>query len=529
MGEGGMGVVYRAAHTLVDRVVALKMLKPALAADPKAARRFLQEAQACVRLSHGGIVPVYEVGQQGDAVYLVMPLIPGQTLAHHAEIRGPLPPELALSITLKAAQALTYAHARGVVHRDIKPQNIMFKEPGSVTLLDMGLARVLERDDVPATSPILPDTLRGEAAALDTRVTDPGTLMGTLAYMSPEQIRNSRSADARSDIYSLGCTLYYLLTGQHAFCGSTAFETVDNHVLGRYRPLRDHLPDIPPLLERIVDVMIAVRPEDRYPTAASVAKAVMHCVATHYSPAPRASDPVRRMSLRIPGYECWAYPEAGNPRGGAFYELIPLAADRFALLVGDVAGSTLERAALVPRLACDLRDALHRNADPAEAMHVANLLVWTHSPRQEVFATVVICVIDAATSRVSFVNAGHLPPIIRRASGVIYEFPTEGSGLPLGIIADCHFEAVSVELSPHDTVILCTDEVVDACDGLTASNYGSQRLQAKVAGLEGHAPAVGQALLEDLRTWCRGSKDVMASALILVLGRERRSNEASEP
>ncbi len=276
LGEGGMGTVYHGRHTMIDREVAIKVLRADLARSALAGQRFLREAQACVKLVHPNIVTTHDVDRIGELVFMTMELLDGLNLAQYVNKRGPLPPPEAARIIQQSAQALSYAHSQGIIHRDIKPHNIMVLADGRVKLLDMGLARILDDDfdaaqreaDADPNSPSRPF----ESVAL--RCTTPGSLLGTLAYMPPEQARDARQADARSDIYSLGCTLYFLLSGEHAFTGEKPEVVVAKHARAEYRRLAELNPQIPAELAAIVEQMIALEPSERYSTATEVVNAL---------------------------------------------------------------------------------------------------------------------------------------------------------------------------------------------------------------------------------------------------------------
>jgi serine/threonine protein kinase len=277
LGRGGQGSVYRAMHTAIQSERAIKLLRPNVARNPRAVRRFLQEAQAAVNhLAHPNIVKTFDLLREDDEFYLVMELISGRDLSHLVDQQGPLTPYQAAQIIEEAATGLGYAHEMGFVHRDIKPQNLMLAQNGTVKILDLGLVRSIEPSEDAVTNPELPDArtnVRFQSAAA-ARVTDGHALLGTLQYMPPEQIRSSRDADARSDLYSLGCTLYFLLTGKHAFDAASEDEIVAAVTANRFTPPRGVRAEIPPSLESIVLRLMSARPEDRFATAKQLARAL---------------------------------------------------------------------------------------------------------------------------------------------------------------------------------------------------------------------------------------------------------------
>lgn len=261
LGVGGMGEVWRAWDPNLGREVAIKVLPEGFAEDPGHLRRFQQEAQALAALSHPGIVQVHDAGQQEGRHFLVMELVMGETLRQRLA-KGRLPWRKAVELAAAVAEGLAAAHAKGIVHRDLKPENLVFSEHGHLKILDFGLAKVQ------------PEAL-GEGATLDTaplRTLD-GALLGTVGYMSPEQVQG-QPADARSDVFALGCVLYEMLTGRRAFERPSEVETLA-------AVLKDPVPEPglsglgdPPELERILGHCLEKDPADRFQTAKDLAFAL---------------------------------------------------------------------------------------------------------------------------------------------------------------------------------------------------------------------------------------------------------------
>jgi serine/threonine-protein kinase len=250
LGRGGMGQVYLAEQSTLKRNVAIKVLKPELAADPLSLKRFQAEAEAVARVSHANIVGVYAVHDHDGLQYMVLEYVDGWNLRQYVERKGP--PELgfAFSIMRQVAAALQRAAEAGLIHRDIKPENILLTRKGEAKVADFGLSRCLE-------------TTAGQS------LTESGLTVGTPMYMSPEQVQGE-PLDPRSDMYSFGATCYFMLSGRAPFQGQTAFQVALHHVQSDPQPLREIRPDLPAELCILVERMMAKRREDRYATPREV-------------------------------------------------------------------------------------------------------------------------------------------------------------------------------------------------------------------------------------------------------------------
>jgi serine/threonine protein kinase len=261
LGQGGMGSVYEAEHRVMQRPVALKVINPAFTTCPAAVERFRREVRAAARLAHPNIVTTHDAEDAGDMLFLVMEYVEGVSLGRLVKERGPLPVAEACDCVRQAALGLQHAHERGMVHRDVKPDNLILvaspvaSAPGVVKVLDFGLAAL--------TAERGPDGL-----------TEANVVMGTPDYMAPEQAEDARSADSRADVYSLGCTLYYLLTARVPYPARTLLLKVLAH---REQPLpsvRAVRPEVPKELEAVLARLLAKKPEDRYQTPGEVAAAL---------------------------------------------------------------------------------------------------------------------------------------------------------------------------------------------------------------------------------------------------------------
>ena len=262
VGRGGMAVVYRATDLRLHRPVAIKVLPPDVAFNPDVRARFIREAQTAAQLSHPNIVPIYNVDEAdgGGLVYFVMAYVDGESLGVRLAREGAWPVDRAVRVLRDVADALAYAHARGVIHRDIKPDNILIdRASGRPMVTDFGIAR---------------------AAQGETRLTAPGVAVGTPAYMSPEQALGERELDGRSDLYSLAVVAYHMLAGETPFKAANTPAMLVKHATERPRPMRERRPDVPAYLAVAIDRALAKRPEDRWSDAAEFRDALDGAIAS---------------------------------------------------------------------------------------------------------------------------------------------------------------------------------------------------------------------------------------------------------
>lgn len=272
LGAGGMGEVYKARDTRLNRFVALKVLPAGMSANSELRRRFVHEAQAASALNHPNIITIYDIVSDGDTQYMVIEYVVGKTLLELIPKEGLRIPQ-AIQYAWQMADALTAAHAAGIIHRDLKPANVMVNSSGLVKLLDFGLAKVIEDST---------EDLNGNTASITaTPLTVEGTVMGTVNYMSPEQAEG-RKIDARSDIFSFGAVFYEMLTGSRAFAGVNTIATLTAVLRDEIKPIAEVKPDVPEELVHIVGMCLMKDANQRFQS--------MREVLTALAPLKRQSD-----------------------------------------------------------------------------------------------------------------------------------------------------------------------------------------------------------------------------------------------
>jgi serine/threonine protein kinase len=273
IGSGGMGSVYLCLHKGLNRAVALKVLPDAHSDDPASVERFHREARAAAALDHPNIVRAHDLDREGRLLFLVMEYVDGVNLQDLVARHGPLGVTRACHYIRQAARGLEYAHAQGLIHRDIKPANLLVDRSGTVKLLDLGLARFFEDD----------------ADDLTRRHEGKGSVLGTADYIAPEQALDSHTVDHRADVYSLGATFYFLLTGRAPFPDGSVAQKLISHQMREPKPIGELRPDVPAGVARLVGRMMAKGPEDRPRSPGVVAEALVAWAAGPVPP-PRPEE-----------------------------------------------------------------------------------------------------------------------------------------------------------------------------------------------------------------------------------------------
>jgi serine/threonine protein kinase/DNA-binding response OmpR family regulator len=305
LGAGGMGTVYKARHRRMKRVVAIKVLSRKVSQSEEFVRRFQREVEAVARLSHSNIVMAHDADEAEVGHFLVMEFVNGRDLATEVQQRGPLPVPEAVACLVQAARALDYAHRQGIIHRDIKPANLLRDVSGVVKVADLGLARVS-------------NTL-GESPPDQGALTQAGTIMGTVDFMPPEQALGLTGIDHRADVYSLGCTLHFLLTGKPPYQGATLMATLLQHREAPPPSLCAARGDVPAALDQIFRRMLAKKPEERFASMAEVVAALEALAlvpAPHSQPAglvPEAAPPPAPVEIAPQRQETVSLPSPPEP------------------------------------------------------------------------------------------------------------------------------------------------------------------------------------------------------------------------
>jgi serine/threonine protein kinase len=306
IGSGSMGRVYKAHHQMMDRIVALKIIAPEIASNEKVVARFQREMRLVGRLDHPNVVRAFDADQINKVLYIVMEYVPGLSLGERLK-KGAIPPAEMFDYGAQAALGLAHAHEQGMVHRDIKPSNMLLTEDRKIKILDLGLAVLMEADNNA------------------TFATADGIAVGTVDYMSPEQALG-REVDGRSDVFSLGCSMFHLMTGKLAYPGDSPIDRLGRRISGKPASITDHIPDFPPSAVRVLEKMMAPKPQDRFASAREAADALQSVIrpksrpgsarspASQIGQSPESKAPISAEPL--------AAPPDSSPRAPAFQPLI---------------------------------------------------------------------------------------------------------------------------------------------------------------------------------------------------------------
>ncbi len=328
LGSGSMGRVYKAHHLMMDRSVALKIIAPEIATNDRVLARFQREMKMVGRLDHPNVVRAFDADQVNNILYIVMEYVPGRSLSQRLR-EGPIPPGDMVHYAAQAALGLAHAHGQGIVHRDVKPSNLLLTEDRQVKVLDLGLGVLMEAD------------------SQATFATADGVAVGTVDYMSPEQACG-RDVDGRSDLFSLGCSMYHLMTGRLPYPGDSPLERLSKRISSRPAPITEIRPDLPPRLVLVLDKLLAHKPQDRFQSAGEAAEALQSLIRPRSvpppppRPSPKEPDPpapppapeVRSVTVMVrPEYPGWFEPLAALAEENPLVALLSTLAVAVALFV----------------------------------------------------------------------------------------------------------------------------------------------------------------------------------------------------
>jgi serine/threonine protein kinase len=361
IGEGGMAVVYKGYQESLNRYVAIKVLRDELARDQQFVNRFRREALAAAKLNHPNLLHVYDAGVAHGVYYLAMDYAPGGTLKD-LMMRGPVPPDRAASIAAQMADALEYAHRQGLVHRDVKPTNILFTADGRPKLTDFGIAKALYETS---------------------QLTRTGTSIGTPDYMAPEQIQG-QPVDGRTDLYSLGIVLYEMLSGRVPFRSSTPVAVLYKQVNEIPPPLRSLNVQVPTWLEAVVNKAVAKRPQDRFQSGSEFARALRKQYAPEGAPGGVVEPPVTRRPTPVPPPRKTRMPEARQPTAVPRSRSAPASRPRRRGLVVLLLGAIAVVVALVGVGAAVLLGDLFQRGSSNNQQVVMTMVVTSHIVTQVV-------------------------------------------------------------------------------------------------------------------------------------------------
>jgi serine/threonine protein kinase len=303
LGKGGMGVVYRAKDTRLERPVAIKILSPELTANPHRRRRFLLEARSAAAVTHPAIAQVYDVDEADGTTFIAMEYIDGRTIGRLIA-EGELDLLAAVEIALQVSEGLAKAHDKGIIHRDIKSDNIMLTREGHAKLLDFGLAKLLDIEADEDEGGAAGVEGKSRTVTVDRTRTLAGAVMGTISYMSPEQARG-KPLDRRSDIFSLGVVLYEMVAGELPFRGESQLDTMHSIAFEEARPVTVVRKNLPPQLHQIISRCLRKRPEDRYPDALHLAEDLKRLRRDIESGTRLSLSPVERLRGWVEQLKSW--------------------------------------------------------------------------------------------------------------------------------------------------------------------------------------------------------------------------------
>ncbi len=492
LGEGTVGVVFRAEHVTVKRVAAMKVLFEQLTQNKLSVERFLREARAGAVLNHPNIVQIYDAGEDHGVYYIVMELVAGRSIDDIVREEGPLSVPRVLEIAIQIGKALQFAHQKKMVHRDLRPGNVLLSVDGVAKVIDLGLAKSLEREDFQGLS-----------------TTGSGVVMPN--YAAPEQIFRQKDVDHRADLYSLGATLYFLLTGEPPYRANSPREFIEMISMEALLSPKEVNPDVPDELCQLIEKLMRKDPAERYQTpdeALTDLQNLHNRFASGASARELARGDLSAYDIKIakevqeklipsslppfPGYEMGMAWKPAKEIGGDYLDFVPLSDRTRAAIIADVSGKGVPGAMVMVMVRSVIRMVAALRLSPRETLIKANRIIC-RDIRKGMFVSALYVLLDVKAHTAILASAGHNPPVVYRAATKQAEL-IEAGGMALGITKDAKFEGAITEqtmsFQPGDSLLLYTDGVNEAKDP-NGEDYGKEKMLDVLSRNGGNSPQTG--------------------------------------
>ncbi len=530
--DGKTGRVFKAEHVTIKRVVAIKILLERLASKESVKLRFLREARAGAQLNHPNIVNMFDAGEDKGAYYLVMEHVEGPNLQKLLDSEGAIAPARALPIAAQVARALEYAHGKGIVHRDVRPANILIAPGDRAKLFDIGTAQWIEATGVGS-------------------LTQPGVAFGDFSYLAPELLKTGVPADSLVDVFSLGATLYTMLTGKPPFQARSIGEAIQLIKSGSVPPPSFANPGVPEALDGLIARLMSLDPAQRAPSAAALADELTEIHARLFAPqggprsptgaeedeadasrAPSEAQADMRLArdiqsklvpARIPnltGYDVAKVYRPAKDVGGDYLDFFPIEKERYAVIIADVSGKGVSGAMVMMMVRSVFKMVSLLNRRPAETIIQANKIL-AKDIKKGMFVSLIYGILDTSRQVLHFANAGHNLPVYyttRKRKVMLLRSPGMVLGINTSHIFHSTIEEFAVRFEPGDKLVLYTDGVNEAKDD-DGQDFGNENMMAIIrASSEGDSDHVVRTLMEGIAAH-RGGAQQSDDITILSIGR----------
>ncbi|MBI3271998.1 MAG: SpoIIE family protein phosphatase [Planctomycetes bacterium] len=530
--EGSTGKVYKAEHMHMGKIVAVKTLHARLTQKSSVVLRFLREARAGAAINHQNVIQMFDAGEDGGVYYLVMEYVDGASVAEHVRQHGPLATSLALKVLIQVASALDYAHQKKILHRDLRPANILFGRDGTVKLIDLGTAKWIEESGMGT-------------------MTQSGSLFSDFNYAAPELMMGG-SIDSHVDLYSLGASAYFMLAGEPPFKVNTLKDLLNAFQAGALRPLQDFNSTVPDALSFLIGRLLARDPKQRPSGAAEVVSELRTLYSQLYggsvstgpgdaveemlTPDARALQHDMRLAKdvqqkllpdelpSIPGCDLAKFYKPVSAVGGDYFDVFPVAGNKFAMIIGDVSGKGISGAMVMVMVRSVFHMLDARQISPKAAIEAANR-VLSRDIKRGMFVSLIYMLYDPSDSSVMIGNAGHNPPLLYRERTKEAEF-IRLKGMAMGITAGEKFgqnsEETRLALEPGDRLLLYTDGIVEA-ENLERKQFGEESLVEVFSRVAAGGPGGIVKAVVDAVDAFRGSAAQSDDVTIIALATQPRT------